>query len=229
VPRAGNPDTWAEKDGAKPLQCSRSAVRTKDNGCPTSSLVFREMWDTTALNPRPFNELQDPPKMRPSLVRRTPHHPDNHFLQTPPATSVPQRISWFPWPTIRPLRNATSAFTAISTSHREKTPGSKPSRPRIPAAPYHDWNERITAESYAPNGASRIVNGDNQIIRIMNNYSRISFQLRPHLALLAGRECAPHLSHDPRGRPSKHVALRRPRIRHGPGLQPRHHAPGQHP
>ena len=25
------------------------------------------------------------------------------------------------------------------------------------AAPYHDWNERITAECYAPNGASRIV------------------------------------------------------------------------
>ena len=24
------------------------------------------------------------------------------------------------------------------------------------AAPYHDWNERITAECYAPNGASRI-------------------------------------------------------------------------
>jgi alpha-amylase/alpha-mannosidase (GH57 family) len=49
------------------------------------------------------------------------------------------------------------------------------------AAPYHDWNERITAECYAPNGASRIVNGDNQIIRIMNNYSRISFNFGPTL------------------------------------------------
>src|ERR1700683_2375334 len=49
------------------------------------------------------------------------------------------------------------------------------------AAPYHDWNERITAECYAPNGASRIVNGENQIIRIMNNYSRISFNFGPTL------------------------------------------------
>ncbi len=26
------------------------------------------------------------------------------------------------------------------------------------AAPYHDWNERICAECYAPNGAARVVN-----------------------------------------------------------------------
>ena len=49
------------------------------------------------------------------------------------------------------------------------------------AAPYHDWNERITAECYAPNGASRIVNGENQIIRILNNYARISFNFGPTL------------------------------------------------
>ncbi len=49
------------------------------------------------------------------------------------------------------------------------------------AAPYHDWNERITAECYAPNGASRIVNRENQIIRIINNYSRISFNFGPTL------------------------------------------------
>jgi len=49
------------------------------------------------------------------------------------------------------------------------------------AAPYHDWNERITAECYAPNGASRIVNTKNQITRIVNNYSRISFNAGPTL------------------------------------------------
>ena len=49
------------------------------------------------------------------------------------------------------------------------------------AAPYHDWNERITAECYAPNGAARIVNGKGRIIRIVNNYSRISFNFGPTL------------------------------------------------
>jgi alpha-amylase/alpha-mannosidase (GH57 family) len=49
------------------------------------------------------------------------------------------------------------------------------------AAPYHDWNERITAECYAPNGAARIVNGYNKIVRILNNYSRISFNFGPTL------------------------------------------------
>ncbi len=49
------------------------------------------------------------------------------------------------------------------------------------AAPYHDWNERITSECYAPNGASRIVNNEHQIIRIVNNYARMSFNFGPTL------------------------------------------------
>jgi alpha-amylase/alpha-mannosidase (GH57 family) len=49
------------------------------------------------------------------------------------------------------------------------------------AAPYHDWNERITAECYAPNGASRITNRAQQIIRIVNNYARMSFNFGPTL------------------------------------------------
>src|ERR1700727_2393028 len=49
------------------------------------------------------------------------------------------------------------------------------------AAPYHDWNDRITAECYAPNGASRITNQENEIIRIMNNYARMSYNFGPTL------------------------------------------------
>jgi alpha-amylase/alpha-mannosidase (GH57 family) len=49
------------------------------------------------------------------------------------------------------------------------------------AYPYHDWNERITAECYAPNAASRILTPDNRITCIVNNYSRISFNVGPTL------------------------------------------------
>ena len=49
------------------------------------------------------------------------------------------------------------------------------------AAPYHDWNERICAECYAPNGAARVLNVKNQITRIVNNYARISFNFGPTL------------------------------------------------
>ena len=49
------------------------------------------------------------------------------------------------------------------------------------AAPYHDWNERICAECYATNGAARVVNIKNQITRIVNNYSRMSFNFGPTL------------------------------------------------
>ncbi len=49
------------------------------------------------------------------------------------------------------------------------------------AYPYHDWNERITAECYAPNAFSRILDGEGRIDKIVNNYSRISFNVGPTL------------------------------------------------
>jgi alpha-amylase/alpha-mannosidase (GH57 family) len=49
------------------------------------------------------------------------------------------------------------------------------------AFPYHDWNERITAECYAPNGASRILDGEGRIEQIVNNYAKISFDFGPTL------------------------------------------------
>jgi alpha-amylase/alpha-mannosidase (GH57 family) len=47
------------------------------------------------------------------------------------------------------------------------------------AYPYFDWNSRITAECYAPNTASRILDNERKIIDIVNNYSRISFNFSP--------------------------------------------------
>jgi alpha-amylase/alpha-mannosidase (GH57 family) len=49
------------------------------------------------------------------------------------------------------------------------------------AYPYHDWNERITAECYAPNAASRILDSEQRIVQLINNYSRISFNFGPTL------------------------------------------------
>ena len=49
------------------------------------------------------------------------------------------------------------------------------------AYPFHDWNERITAECYAPNATSRIFDDDGRIAEIVNNYSQISFNFGPTL------------------------------------------------
>jgi len=49
------------------------------------------------------------------------------------------------------------------------------------AYPYHNWNERIMAECYAPNSASRILDASGHIERIVNNYSKISFNFGPTL------------------------------------------------
>lgn len=49
------------------------------------------------------------------------------------------------------------------------------------ASPYHDWNERIASECYLPNGASRILDSEYRIEKIVNNYARISFNFGPTL------------------------------------------------
>ncbi len=49
------------------------------------------------------------------------------------------------------------------------------------AFPYHDWNERITAECYAPNASARILRRDGRIAAIVNNYAKISFNVGPTL------------------------------------------------
>jgi alpha-amylase/alpha-mannosidase (GH57 family) len=49
------------------------------------------------------------------------------------------------------------------------------------AAPYHDWNERVLAECYAPNAVSRILDEKGRIRKIVNNYSNISFDFGPTL------------------------------------------------
>ncbi len=49
------------------------------------------------------------------------------------------------------------------------------------ASPYHDWNERIAYECYAPNARARLLDGEGRIQRIVSNYSRMSFNFGPTL------------------------------------------------
>ncbi len=49
------------------------------------------------------------------------------------------------------------------------------------ATPYHDWNERIYAECYRPNGYSRLLDSKGMITGICNNYRLMSFNFGPTL------------------------------------------------
>ncbi|HYI07750.1 MAG TPA: DUF3536 domain-containing protein [Thermoanaerobaculia bacterium] len=49
------------------------------------------------------------------------------------------------------------------------------------AYPWHDWNERITAECYESNATARVLDRQDRIRAIINNYATISFNFGPTL------------------------------------------------
>jgi alpha-amylase/alpha-mannosidase (GH57 family) len=49
------------------------------------------------------------------------------------------------------------------------------------AAPFHDWNERITAECYTPNTQSPVLDRDGQVVDKVNNFEYMSFNFGPTL------------------------------------------------
>ena len=49
------------------------------------------------------------------------------------------------------------------------------------AAPCHDWNERVHQECYRPNAFARILNDRGEVIRIVNNFEYLSFNIGPTL------------------------------------------------
>lgn len=49
------------------------------------------------------------------------------------------------------------------------------------AAPFHDWNERINFECYAPNATARRIDPSGKIVDIVNNYKYLSFNFGPTL------------------------------------------------
>ena len=46
---------------------------------------------------------------------------------------------------------------------------------------FHDWNERITNECYRPNALARILDSEQQIENIINNFELINFNIGPTL------------------------------------------------
>lgn len=49
------------------------------------------------------------------------------------------------------------------------------------AAPWHDWNERITEECYEANTRASILDENGEVVRTVNTYERISFDFGPTL------------------------------------------------
>jgi hypothetical protein len=49
------------------------------------------------------------------------------------------------------------------------------------AAPFHDWNQRIVAECYRPNGWASIHDEEGHVVETVNNYERLSFNVGPTL------------------------------------------------
>lgn len=52
---------------------------------------------------------------------------------------------------------------------------------QLSAAPFHDWNQRINSECYAPNSRARLLNGAGRIKALINNFEFISFNIGPTL------------------------------------------------
>ena len=121
-------------------------------------------------------------------------------------------------------RATCSASTGTSTSPPGRTPGSSEIEVQDSAAPFHDWNERVAAECYGPNGAARIKSPTDRIVDIVNNYRSPLLQLRPHAARLARAPPPRRVRARPRGRRRPAWRARGHGNAHRPGLQPRHPA-----
>ena len=107
---------------------------------------------------------------------------------------------------------ATSAWscTGTSTNRPARTRGPKTSAVEPSAAPFHDWNERITAECYRPNGWARVLDERGRVADIVNNYAHLSFNVGPTLMAWLERHRPDGVRPHPR-RPTARAAAPSPR------------------
>ena len=78
------------------------------------------------------------------------------------------------------------------------------------AAPFHDWNARITAECYRPNVFARIYDEQGRVERIVNNYGLMSFNLGPTLAHWLDDSAPDVLARMTQGDRAGHTAIAHP-------------------
>ncbi len=75
--------------------------------------------------------------------------------------------------------------SVVIHGHFYQPPREDPWLNRVPlqagAAPYHDWNERVEAESYRPVVEARILNAEGEVRRVMNCLEHMSFNFGPTL------------------------------------------------
>lgn len=55
------------------------------------------------------------------------------------------------------------------------------------AAPHHNWNSRITEECYTPNAWARVLDGAGHVVKLYDNYARMSFNVGPTLTSWLGK------------------------------------------
>ena len=83
-----------------------------------------------------------------------------------------------------PLKTAQGVYITIH-GHFYQPPRENPyldTIERQPSAqPFHDWNERIHYECYRPNAFARILNHNQELIGIVNNFEYLSFNIGPTL------------------------------------------------
>ncbi|MEZ5257616.1 MAG: DUF3536 domain-containing protein [Ilumatobacteraceae bacterium] len=79
-----------------------------------------------------------------------------------------------------------TADAVVVHGHAYQPPRANPKTGTVPveptASPFPNWNARITAECYRPNAFARIFDDRGRIVRIVNNFERMSFDLGPTLA-----------------------------------------------